>query len=89
MNKTAQSKISQEEIFDQVKKSIINLYGSNENEIVPQAKLSENLGADSLDQIELLMELSTVFEFTIPETMDMDIITVQDVVTWVTKHTKA
>ena len=89
MNKANQLKLSQDEIFNQVKGIIIKLYDVSDSEVVPEAKLSEDLQADSLEQLEFIMELGNTFGFTVPDQMDMDIITVQDSVNWVAKHIAA
>lgn len=78
-------KITQEEILETIKDVIAILFDVDGNEVTPQTKLSEDLEADSLEQVEFLMELGKVFDFTVPETVDMDIITVQDAVDWVQK----
>ncbi len=89
MNKVEQPALSQDEIFERVKAIIVKLYDVDGSEVHLQSKLSEDLQADSLEQIEFVMELGNEFKFSVPNQMDMDILTVQDSVDWVSKHIAA
>ena len=57
----------------------------NKNDAVPDANLIDDLGMDSLDFIEFIMELETEFEISIPDDLAENIETIQDVVDLVTK----
>ena len=54
-------------IADKVKKIIIDKLGVDENEISPEASFTNDLGADSLDTVELIMEFEKEFDIAIPD----------------------
>ena len=53
--------------FDRVKKIIVEQLGVEENEVTPEASITDDLGADSLDQVELVMAFETEFGIDIPD----------------------
>ncbi len=53
--------ISKEELYDQVKDVIVEQLGVDPEKVVPEARFREDLEADSLDQVELIMEFEDVF----------------------------
>ncbi|MFQ6614817.1 MAG: acyl carrier protein [Fidelibacterota bacterium] len=53
--------------FDKVKEVIIDKLGVEESKIVPEASFVDDLGADSLDTVELIMELEEEFGIEIPD----------------------
>jgi acyl carrier protein len=67
--------------FDRVKKIIVEQLGVEENEVTPEASITEDLGADSLDQVELVMAFETEFGIVIPDEEAEKIKTVGDAVT--------
>lgn len=69
-----------EEIFSKVKKVITDVLAIDESKITNEASFVEDLGADSLDTVELIMALEEEFEIDIPENMAANIKTVGDVV---------
>ena len=52
---------------DRIKKIIVEQLGVNEDQVKPEAKFIEDLGADSLDTVELVMALEEKFETEIPD----------------------
>ncbi|OFX73875.1 MAG: acyl carrier protein, partial [Bacteroidetes bacterium GWE2_29_8] len=50
-----------------VKKIIVEKLGVDENEVTPEASFTNDLGADSLDTVELIMEFEKEFNLTIPD----------------------
>ena len=52
---------------DRIKKIIVEQLGVNEDQVKPEAKFIEDLGADSLDTVELVMALEEEFETEIPD----------------------
>ncbi|MCH2081092.1 MAG: acyl carrier protein [Saprospiraceae bacterium] len=54
-------------IAESVKKIIIDKLGVEESEITPEASFTGDLGADSLDTVELIMEFEKEFEISIPD----------------------
>jgi acyl carrier protein len=66
--------------FDKVKKIIVEQLGVDESEVTPEASITEDLGADSLDQVELVMAFETEFNIDIPDEEAEKIKTVGDAV---------
>ena len=75
-------------IEQKVKNIIADQLGVGEEEIKPAASFIEDLGADSLDIVELVMAMEEEFEVEIPDEEAENIKTVQDAVTYVTTHKK-
>jgi acyl carrier protein len=67
--------------FDRVKKIIVEQLGVEENEVTREASITDDLGADSLDQVELVMAFETEFGIDIPDEEAEKIKTVGDAVT--------
>ena len=72
-------------IFDRVKKIIVEQLGVDEKEVVPTASFVDDLGADSLDLVELIMSLEEAFstperKIEIPDEAAEKIITIQDAI---------
>jgi acyl carrier protein len=57
--------------------------------VTPSASFVDDLGADSLDQVELVMALEEAFDVEIPDEEAEKIRTVQDAVDYIDKHAKA
>ncbi|GLR17785.1 acyl carrier protein [Portibacter lacus] len=55
------------EIADKVKKIIVDKLGVDESEVTPEASFTNDLGADSLDTVELIMEFEKEFDISIPD----------------------
>ena len=70
-------------IEDRVKKIVIEQLGVNEDQVVPAASFVDDLGADSLDTVELVMALEEEFETEIPDEEAENITTVQQAVDYV------
>jgi acyl carrier protein len=66
--------------FDRVKKIIVEQLGVEEAEVTPEASITDDLGADSLDQVELVMAFETEFGIDIPDEEAEKIKTVGDAV---------
>lgn len=69
-----------EEIVQKVKAIIMDKLGVEESEVTLDADFTNDLGADSLDTVELLMEFERVFGIQIPDEEASDIATVEDAV---------
>lgn len=54
-------------VADKVKKIVVEQLGVSEDQVTPEAKFIEDLGADSLDQVELVMALEEEFGSEIPD----------------------
>ena len=77
-----------QEIFAKVKKVIVENLGVSEDRIVPEATLLDQLGADSLDLVELAMNLEDQFGVTIDDADIGQLKTVGDVVAYIEKNKK-
>ena len=72
-------------IFDEVKEVIAEQLNVSEDEIKMESNFVEDLGADSLDVVELVMALEEKFEIEIPDSDAEKIATVKDVVEYIEK----
>jgi len=77
------------EILEKVKKIIAEQLDVPEADIVPTASFVDDLGADSLDQVELIMAMEEEFNISIPDEDAEKIATVNDAVEYITKALKA
>lgn len=77
--------MSHEEIVKKVKDIIVDKLGAEESEVNETANFTNDLGADSLDTVELLMEFERVFGIKIPDEDASQIATVADAVNYVEK----
>ena len=75
--------MNQEEIFEKVKKIIVEQLGVAETSVTMEASFIDDLGADSLDIVELIMALEEEFDMEIPDEDAEKIVTVSDVVYYI------
>ena len=75
-------------VQDKVKQIIVEQLGVDEGEVTSTASFVDDLGADSLDQVELIMAFEEAFDIEIPDEDAEKIKTVQDAVDYVEKHAK-
>ena len=75
--------MSSEEVFDKVKEIIVEQLGVAETAITPEASFIDDLGADSLDTVELIMALEEEFDLEIPDADAEKVVTVNDVVEYI------
>ena len=76
------------EIASRVKAIIVDKLGVEESEVKTEASFTNDLGADSLDTVELIMEFEKEFGISIPDDQAEKIATVGDAVTYIEKHAK-
>lgn len=69
--------------FDKVKEIIIECLKCNEEDVVLKADLQNDLGADSLDGVDLIMALEDEFGITFPDDAAMNMKTVEDIVSFI------
>ncbi len=69
--------------FDKIKDIIVDQLGVSEDDVVMEASFVDDLGADSLDVVELIMALEEAFDIEIPDADAEKISTVADVVEYV------
>ena len=77
------------EAMEKVKQIIGEQLGVDESEVTPSASFMDDLGADSLDQVELVMALEEAFKLEISDDAAEKIRTVQDAMDYIAKHAKA
>ena len=82
--------MSQADTFEKVKKIIIEQLSVDKPEkVIPEASFIDDLGADSLDTVELVMALEEEFDIEIPDEEAEKITTVQAVVDYINSHSAA
>lgn len=77
--------MSDKSIEDRVKDIIVDQLGVNADQVNPEAKFIEDLGADSLDTVELVMAFEEEFEIEVPDEEAEKLQSVGDVITYVNK----
>jgi acyl carrier protein len=75
-------------LVDKVKQIIAEQLGVEEDEVTPSSSFADDLGADSLDTVELVMALEENFDLEIPDEAAEKIRTVQDAIDYIEKHAK-
>ena len=73
-------------VQDKVKSIIVDQLGVNEGEVTPTASFVDDLGADSLDTIELVMAFEEAFGIEIPDEDAEKIKTVKDAIDYIDSH---
>lgn len=74
------------DIANRVKDIIVDKLTVDEAEVTPAAEFSKDLGADSLDTVELIMEFEKEFGITIPDEDAEKIVTVGDAIAYIESH---
>lgn len=74
------------DVFDGVKKIVVDRLSVDEDKVTLEATFKDDLGADSLDIVELIMELEDEFDLEISDEDAEKIATVGDVVTYISNH---
>ncbi len=77
------------EIFEKVQKIVVEQLEVEENQVTPEASFANDLGADSLDVVELVMALEEEFDIEIPDEAAEKIATVQAAVEYIDKQVSA
>jgi acyl carrier protein len=80
--------ISMAAVEDKVKQIIVEQLGVDEGEVTPNASFVDDLGADSLDTVELVMAFEEAFDIEIPDEDAEKIRTVKDATDYIEKHSK-
>jgi len=76
-------------VDEKVKQIIVEQLGVDEAEVTPNASFVDDLGADSLDTVELVMAFEEAFDIEIPDEDAEKIRTVKDAVDYISKNAKA
>ncbi|MEE0990624.1 MAG: acyl carrier protein [Paludibacteraceae bacterium] len=75
-------------VADKVKAIIVEKLGVEESQVVNEASFSNDLGADSLDTVEMIMDFEKEFGISIPEEEAENISTVGDAIAFIEKNVK-
>jgi len=73
-------------VEERVKKIVVEQLGVKDEEVTPEASFVDDLGADSLDTVELVMALEEEFEIEIPDEAAEKITTVQEAISYIDKN---
>jgi acyl carrier protein len=73
-------------MFEKIKELIVEELGVDAGEVTPTSNLSEDLGADSLDAVELIMAIEEEFDVEIPDEVASEMKTVQDIISFIEKQ---
>ncbi|HEY3364765.1 MAG TPA: acyl carrier protein [Symbiobacteriaceae bacterium] len=77
---------SKDDMFAKVKAIIVDQLGVEEEEVTLKSSFIEDLGADSLDIVELIMALEEEFEIEVPDEDAEKLMTVEDAIEYITAH---
>ena len=83
-----QKKKNMSDIAAKVKAIIVDKLGVDESEVTPEASFTNDLGADSLDTVELIMEFEKEFDIAIPDDQAEKISTVGEAIAYIENNTK-
>lgn len=75
-------------IAEKVTKIIVDKLGVDISEVTPEASFTQDLGADSLDTVELIMEFEKEFNLSIPDEQAEQITTVGEAISYLEKEAK-
>ena len=75
-------------VEERVKQIIVEQLGVDEGEVTPNASFVDDLGADSLDTVELVMAFEEAFDIEIPDEQAEKIRTVKDAIDYINTHAK-
>lgn len=75
-------------VADRVKKIIVDKLGVDEGDVTNEASFTNDLGADSLDTVELIMEFEKEFNISIPDEQAENIQSVGDAISYLEQETK-
>jgi len=76
-------------VEERVTQIIVDQLGVESSEVVPEASFLDDLGADSLDRVELIMAFEENFDLEIPDDDAEKIVTVQDAIAYIQKNAKS
>ncbi len=75
-------------VFDKIKELIVEQLGVEEDTVTPEANIQEDLGADSLDIVDLIQTIEDEYDLSIPDEAVEEIKTVNDIVNYIEKNTE-
>lgn len=77
---------TEESVEEKVKEIIVKQMGANKDQVAPETSFINDLGADSLDTVELVMELEDAFDMSIPDEEAEKMQTVGDAIKYIKEH---
>ncbi len=80
--------MSSEEVFEKIKRIIVDLLQVSEDTVTMESHFIDDLGADSLDLVELIMGIEEEFNIEIPDGDAEKVVTVGDVVEYIKENVK-
>ncbi|MBU0687559.1 MAG: acyl carrier protein [Candidatus Margulisbacteria bacterium] len=80
--------LDEQKVFEDVKKVVVEQLGVSESEVSKESSFVDDLGADSLDTVELVMALEEAFGMEIPDEQAEKIKTVGDTINYIKEHAK-
>jgi acyl carrier protein len=80
--------MEEQKVFEEVKKVVVEQLGVSESEVTREASYVDDLGADSLDTVELVMALEESFGMEIPDEDAEKTRTIGDTINYIMSHTK-
>ena len=75
--------MTREELFDSIKTMIVDQLGVDESTITEESSFIDDLNADSLDMVELVMAMEQEFDIEIPDDVAEKVVTVKDAVEYI------
>lgn len=72
--------------FEKIREVLASQFGIDESAIKPETSIVDDLGADSLDLVELIMAIEEAFDIEIPDDVAENIVTVSDAVEYLKKN---
>lgn len=75
--------MTNEELFDKIKEMIVDQLGVDEKDITPDSSFIDDLNADSLDMVELVMAMEQEFDVSIPDEVAEKVVTVNDAIEFI------
>lgn len=76
-------------VFDKIKELIVEQLGVDEDDVTSEANIQEDLGADSLDVVDLIQTIEDEYDLSIPDEAVEGIKTVGDIVAYIENNTEA